>query len=400
MFGTSSQSRSPHQLPYGRPDHMPGAHRILERWDWAHNPKQSVTTLGARPFVCGTVKFIPRPASLHAHWSHPIRSCQARDAPPSLSPLLAKENELLLIRPCESARKQTHYFLPLDLLYPLGHQENTLSRQGQHWISSFNSRATTSFRFNFLIPLLAFPRPERPATSMMATSPKTLHSFGPSPCIALRRCKTPEELERVSPRFGDYVPRLRTSSSSSLNKLTGSPGYLLSAGTSPTKVHPSKPHHVRGGSISSDFSDISNADQIIPIQPCDAQVLVPLLHRHLEMQELITNNTAPFARLRSGLGSDTFRKCTSLWTGTTRAEMNDLEWLKKTQNLIKSQENWVLWCEVVGWDNSELLLDHSRPGDTRMMDSEPASTESDHVSRGSRQSSLTSHTIAEEPEDY
>lgn len=50
-------------------------------------------------------------------------------------------------------------------------------------------------------------------------------------------------------------------------------------------------------------------------------------------------------------------KCLDLWTETTRAEKNDLDWLKETQQLIKGHDNWVLWCEVVGWDHHGLLLD-------------------------------------------
>lgn len=229
----------------------------------------------------------------------------------------------------------------------------------------------------------------------------------PGPCIALRRnsSKSPSSpsspTDYTRPRSLDFGNHKRNSSNSSLNKLTGSPGYVTLVGSaSPTKVLPSKPHHVRGGSIGSDLSDLSHVDQIIPMQACDSEMLVPLLHRHLEMKELIATNPARFARLRNAFGKEVYDKCTSLWTTTTRAEMNDLDWLKETQRLIKGQDNWTLWCEVVGWDSNDLLLDRSpKQTPTKSDTMSSGLLEVPQFERGNSTGSVAAETIAEEPED-
>lgn len=225
-----------------------------------------------------------------------------------------------------------------------------------------------------------------------------LGSHSNSPCIALRRpnyspatdsipasrLMLPEET-RTQTR-GSPVPLGRC-------KLTGTPGYVTTSrnSPSPTKIHPSKPHHVRGGSISSDLSEISNIDQLIPLQPCDSEMLVPLLHRHLEMKELIESNPAHFCRLRNSIGTRTFVKCLDLWTETTRAEKNDFEWLRETQRLIRGHDNWVLWCEVVGWDHHGLPLEGIKKEDTpELSESISVSTEANPSTMHSRKASGSS----------
>lgn len=223
------------------------------------------------------------------------------------------------------------------------------------------------------------------------------------PCIALRRSST-NPIDLIStPRYGAAIEEgvLSRSESQWYNptKLTGSPGYITTdAGLSPTKVHPSKPHHVRGGSIGSEIDEIKEADHIIPLQPCASDMLVPLLHRHLEMKELIESNPAHFCRLRNALGTRQFVKCLDLWTETTRAEKSDLEWLSQSQGLLRSHDNWALWCEVVGWDYQMPLLRQAMKHQATSPPESPKENVPLH-SRIASGSSLAGMTINEEPED-
>lgn len=225
------------------------------------------------------------------------------------------------------------------------------------------------------------------------------------PCIALRRpggTSSPLDNQFTTPRYTRPTEENALSDAelrSYASKLTGTPGYVTrdALSTSPTKVHPSKPHHVRGGSIGSIIDECKELDQIIPIQPCDSEMLVPLLHRHLEMKELIETNSAHFSRLRNAVGTRQFVKCLDLWTETTRAEKADVDWLKESQHLLRSHDNWALWCEVIGWDHHVPLIHQSSKENETLAPFEiPASIVSH--SRKASGSSLVGTTIDEEPE--
>lgn len=185
------------------------------------------------------------------------------------------------------------------------------------------------------------------------------------------------------------------------NKLTGSPGFITreNSSTSPVKVHPYKPHHVRGGSIGSIEESSKELDHVIPIQSCDDEMLVPLLHRHLEMKELIDCNSAHFCRLRNAVGTRQFVKCLDLWTETTRAEKSDHEWLRLSQELLRTHENWALWCEVIGWNYQVPLA--SRSGDKEHAPLSPGAASKSSLSHSRKQSgsSLAGTAIEEELEE-
>lgn len=139
-------------------------------------------------------------------------------------------------------------------------------------------------------------------------------------------------------------------------------------GSSPSsRVLPRNPRHVRGGSIDTSLMQPSlseQQDQKVPMQECSADMLVPLLHRHLEMAALLEHNRHIFSTLRSALGDGRYRECLKLWTETTRDALDDTQWLKLTQRLLGKSDadaagyrcHWAAWCDVVGWDPKELIL--------------------------------------------
>lgn len=203
----------------------------------------------------------------------------------------------------------------------------------------------------------------------------TLRRPGSTDSLSRKSLSTPTLDESIFGQGGPLSCRSRNNSNSSLsslsNKLTGTPRYSTfnSDSQSSVVVHPVNPRHVRGGSIASELSsehsseDGTSMEQIIPLQSCSPEMLVPLLHRHLEMRQLIACNPSHFSRLKASLGTDKTERCLQLWTETTRAEMDDNEWLCQTRNLLKgrSSPDWSLWCEIVGWDPTTPLIGSSTP---------------------------------------
>ena len=84
--------------------------------------------------------------------------------------------------------------------------------------------------------------------------------------------------------------------------------------------------------------------------------------------------------------------------------MDDLQWLRKTQQLIKGQDNWTLWCEVVGWDSNEVLIESPEAHETATDEAVSPSLDNETLSppthsRGLSIGSLRDDVINEEDED-
>jgi hypothetical protein len=209
--------------------------------------------------------------------------------------------------------------------------------------------------------------------------------------------------------------------------LTGAPAFTTHAPADdkqrPALVLPNNPHHVRGGGIiaretstsSSSASEVGSTqsmpdagalhridsnneagdavDQMIPLQECSQAMLVPLLHRHLEMQALMNGNKRLFHSMAESTGEDVWQACKKLWTETTRQEMPDMPWLYKTRAMLQNgkhtpastpnsahfpvssspnysyaqrspsmadcvgKHHWAAFCDVVGFDPNEVLVD-------------------------------------------
>lgn len=185
-------------------------------------------------------------------------------------------------------------------------------------------------------------------------------TFNRTPCIALRRTSTEAPSLRTfssEESASSNVSRSDSVSSTSSIKPTGAPSFVIyeHESSSPTKVLAANPRHVRGGSISSEMGDFPG-DQIIFLQQCSPEMLVPLLHRHLEMKQLMACNTTQFERLKTSIGTEKFKQIEHVWVNVTRAEMDDNEWLSITRKFLPTRPDWSLFCEMVGWDQTSQLF--------------------------------------------
>ncbi|ORY75126.1 hypothetical protein BCR37DRAFT_384194 [Protomyces lactucae-debilis] len=259
----------------------------------------------------------------------------------------------------------------------------------------------------------------------------------------ITRPRTAPRLIEQAPRSGDILAHKQTPPS---QRLTGAPSYMTtsspythaagdaagkegSAGT-PALVLPVNPRHVRGGSISNDTLSTSSSstsshsvnsansvaslpaqlpgsprdkekgtssclDQMIPLQECADSMLVPLLHRHLEMQSLMACNSKLFEGMAQCVGEHAWEQCRHLWTQVTRQECGDMQWLYKTRDLLQNgggmsavstpqnsvfpaspsptksasfgstrgsadcvgKHHWAAFCDVVGFDPNEVLTE-------------------------------------------
>ena len=240
-------------------------------------------------------------------------------------------------------------------------------------------------------------------------TPKLPHSK--TPCISLKKINSTDNLMTTSSPphhtgialrpVNSLISPKGASPTTPSTKLPGSPGYVFfdPEYQSPVKVHPTNPRHVRGGSISSDLDDIPSAEQIIPMQPCEEAMLVPLLHRHQEMKQLISANPVQFVRLQSSLSQQVYNELLHLWTEVTRADMGDNDWLVKTRKLLegRSSPNWSMWCDMVGFCEQAHPLVSGPPSPAASSPRIPA-TSLLHERRSSA-TSLFDETIHEEEEE-
>jgi hypothetical protein len=186
-------------------------------------------------------------------------------------------------------------------------------------------------------------------------TPRRGHAKTPSfPCLAIRKNTSDDALSSLE----SFLASSQSSTSHEGSAVSDAPE------DSKTGVHifPISPHHVRGGSISSNESSSSaGKDQVVPFQECPSTMLVPLVHRHLEMQMLINRNPSQFNALKAAISSADWDKCIQLWTKVPRDEMNDAQWLKQSKTLITARDTighkrfWIDWCGVTGWDPRDII---------------------------------------------
>ncbi|KAI5855819.1 hypothetical protein BZA05DRAFT_389755 [Tricharina praecox] len=116
----------------------------------------------------------------------------------------------------------------------------------------------------------------------------------------------------------------------------------------------------------------------IPMEPMAPSMLVPLVDRNEEMADLLGHHAnAAWVKLVQGtIGADVYSsQCVPLWTATSRREMSDSKWLKKSKNLLETKgcggicdgRLWNEFCGMVGWDMSSPLHGEGRDDGDRML---------------------------------
>lgn len=143
--------------------------------------------------------------------------------------------------------------------------------------------------------------------------------------------------------------------------------------------------------------------EAIALEPMAPSMLVPLVDRNEEMADLLGHpaNAAWVKLARRTIGPDVYdSQCVPLWTATSRREMPDLKWLKKSKSLLETKgcggicdgRLWSEFCGMVGWEMGSPLLDEDEADEDGRLRSR-----SSHESIGSTSSSKMI-SIAEEEE--
>jgi hypothetical protein len=99
----------------------------------------------------------------------------------------------------------------------------------------------------------------------------------------------------------------------------------------------------------------------IAMEPMAPTMLVPLVDRCAEMQELLEHpaNREWTKLVQNTIGMEAYEgKCLPLWTQTPREVMPDLEWLMRSKAALSKKgcggicdgRLWIEFCGMVGWD--------------------------------------------------
>ncbi|KAA8901372.1 hypothetical protein FN846DRAFT_754029, partial [Sphaerosporella brunnea] len=107
-------------------------------------------------------------------------------------------------------------------------------------------------------------------------------------------------------------------------------------------------------------------ESTIAMEPMAPSMLVPLVDRCEEMQDLLAHlaNQAWVKLVQNTISAETYeQKCLRLWTETSREQMPDLEWLMRSKALLSKKgcggicdgRLWNEFCGMVGWDSGAPL---------------------------------------------
>jgi hypothetical protein len=112
----------------------------------------------------------------------------------------------------------------------------------------------------------------------------------------------------------------------------------------------------------------SDFDASIIIEPLAPSMLIPLINRPKEVADLLEHNAnKPWTKMvQNTLGMEVYEKeCLPLWVESGRKAMPDLQWLRRSKQLltgggcdgIVDEGLWNEFCGMVGWDCSDISLD-------------------------------------------
>ena len=234
-----------------------------------------------------------------------------------------------------------------------------------------------------------------------------------------RRQSMESSLSPTNPKF--HEPYSPTGSAHSFETDPIFPGGLELHGSGNEEAEQLCPRHHHRQSVSSTISitcssrspSVSDDDgaaaegeieATIAMEPAAPSMLVPLVDRDQEMADLLGHpaNAAWVKLLQGTIGPDVYNlQCVPLWTATSRREMPDVKWLKRSKNLLETKgcggicdgRLWNEFCGMVGWDMGSPLLGEEEADEDRQLRSR-GSRESLHSTSSGKMSS-----IAEEMEE-